>query len=112
MTEIMVEAYQDGKKDVLTEFLDGLTDKNDVKKIRKLVHILQTQGRELGLPISRGLGEGLHELRDQSRGFRIYYAFFGKSLAILLVIGDKSSQESDIERARNRRKKLLEQRGE
>ncbi len=111
MAEIQVESYQDGKQDVLTEFLENLKDKNKIKKIRKLVRILQIQGKDLTLPISRFLGDGIHELRDQSCGYRIYYTFFGNVLvAILLVIGDKSSQQSDIERARNRRKNLIAQR--
>ena len=112
MAEVVVEAYQEeGKPDVLSEFLDELCDKNDVKKIRKLIRMLQSQGKDLGFPVSRFLGEGLHELRDRSCGFRIYYTFIGNVLAILLVIGDKSSQQDDIERAKNRRKRLISSRG-
>jgi putative addiction module killer protein len=88
----------------------GLKIRTILKKFENLVRILKTQGKDLTLPISRFLGEGLHEMRDMSRGFRIYYTFFRNSLAILPVIGNKSSQDIDIERARNRRKKLIEQR--
>ena len=106
--EVEVVVYQEeGTLDALTVFLRGLKDKNDVVKIRKLVRFLQTQGRELGAPISKPLGEGLHELRDRSCGFRLYYTFFNDQIAVLLIGGDKSTQEADIERARNRRVRLL-----
>ena len=58
--EVEVVVYQEeGTLDALTVFLRGLKDKNDVVKIRKLVRFLQTQGRELGAPISKPLGEGV-----------------------------------------------------
>ncbi|MCA2960471.1 MAG: type II toxin-antitoxin system RelE/ParE family toxin [Silvanigrellales bacterium] len=106
--ETEVVAYQEeGELDALTAFLRELRDKNDIVKIRKLVRFLQTQGRDLGFPLSKALGEGLHELRDRSCGFRVYYMFFNDQIAVLLIGGDKSTQETDIERARNRRTRLL-----
>ena len=107
-TEVVV--YQEeGEVDALTAFLRTLRDKNDVVKVRKLIRFLQTQGRDLGVPLSKPLGGGLHELRDRSCGFRLYYTFFNDQIAVLLICGDKSSQESDIERARNRRHRLLKE---
>ncbi|MBX9703457.1 MAG: type II toxin-antitoxin system RelE/ParE family toxin [Silvanigrellaceae bacterium] len=109
MDKIIVQAYQEGNKpDVLTQFLDKLNDKNDVKKVRKLIRILEIQGRELAYPLSKFLGSGIYELRDRSCGIRVYYTFIGNALAILLVLGDKTSQKTDIERAQSRRLKLLD----
>lgn len=50
---------------------------------------------------SKPLGSGLHELRIfAGPGYRIYYTMRGETLVLLLVGGDKSSQDRDIERAR------------
>ena len=108
MGQITVQVYQeDGEPDVLTEFLEGLSDKNDVKKVRKLIRMLQTQGRELGLPVSKFLGAGLYELRDRSSGIRVYYTFIDNTFVILLALGDKKTQDRDMKQAWFRREKLL-----
>lgn len=106
--ETEVFAYEEeGEEDVLTQFLSEVRDKNHIKKVRKLIRFLQTQGRELGMPISKALGDGIHELRDRSMGFRIYYTFFNDSIAVLLIAGDKASQDEDIERATSRSQRFL-----
>jgi len=48
----------------------------------------------------RNLTAGISELRiDAGPGYRVYYTQRGNELIILLVGGDKSSQQRDIERA-------------
>ena len=49
----------------------------------------------------RSLGAGLFELREHfGPGYRVYYTFRADRLVLLLAGGDKSSQASDIARAR------------
>ncbi|KOQ64993.1 addiction module protein [Stenotrophomonas maltophilia] len=49
----------------------------------------------------RYLGDGISELGiDAGPGYRLYYTQRGRQLLILLVGGDKSSQQRDIEKAR------------
>jgi putative addiction module killer protein len=49
----------------------------------------------------RSVGEGIHELKiDYGPGYRVYYASAGKTIVLLLLGGDKSSQSKDIVRAK------------
>lgn len=47
------------------------------------------------------VGEGVSELRmDYGPGYRLYFAWRGSELILLLIGGDKSSQQQDIVKAR------------
>ena len=49
----------------------------------------------------KSLGGGLSELRIHvGPGYRLYFAMRGGKLAVLLCGGDKSTQQSDINRAK------------
>lgn len=53
----------------------------------------------------KAIGDGISELRYTfGPGFRVYYALKDETIVLLLIGGDKSSQENDIEKA----KKVLE----
>ena len=55
----------------------------------------------------RAVGKGISELRiDYGPGYRVYFVQRGKYLAILLAGGDKSTQDQDIEKARNLAREL------
>jgi len=48
------------------------------------------------------VGEGVRELRlTEGKGHRVYYAWVGNQIVILLCGGDKSSQSKDIEKAKS-----------
>ena len=58
----------------------------------------------------RGVGEGVMERRvDFGPGYRIYFAWDGPMLIILLGGGDKSNQRNDIDRAKERWRNYLNQ---
>ncbi len=47
------------------------------------------------------IGDGINELRYTfGPGFRVYYALKDETVVLLLIGGDKSSQEKDIEKAK------------
>ena len=47
------------------------------------------------------VGDGIYEMRiDYGPGYRLYYARRGNEVILLLIGGDKSSQQKDIEKAK------------
>lgn len=49
----------------------------------------------------KSIGEGCSEMRiDYGPGYRVYYKDTGKEIIILLCGGDKSTQQSDIAKAK------------
>ncbi len=85
-----------GKKP-FKEWLEGLRDVSGRAKIR-----VQLDRARLGnLGDNRSVGEGVRELRiDYGPGYRVYFAIEGNWLILLLLGGDKSSQERDIAKAK------------
>jgi putative addiction module killer protein len=50
---------------------------------------------------NRSVGEGVYELKvDYGPGYRVYYALNGKTVVLLLLGGDKSTQKKDISQAK------------
>lgn len=70
--------------------------------------LVRVKRLELGNPGDvEPVGDGVSEMRiDYGPGYRVYYTERGKELVVLLVGGDKSSQDRDIARARQLAKGL------
>jgi putative addiction module killer protein len=50
---------------------------------------------------SQSVGGGVFEMRiDFGPGYRVYFAREGRTVYLLLIGGDKSTQQSDIDKAR------------
>lgn len=48
----------------------------------------------------KSVGESIYEMRiDMGPGYRLYYTMRGDEMIILLVGGDKSTQQRDIDKA-------------
>jgi putative addiction module killer protein len=79
------------------EWLDSLRDRKARLKI-------QTQLRRINLGNwgdYRSLGEGVYEFKiNYGPGYRIYFGQVGLTLILLLCGGDKSTQQQDIEKAK------------
>ena len=77
--------------------VDWLTQIKD----RKIRITIQTRIDRLALGLTgnvKPLGKGLYELKiDLGPGYRVYFGYDGPHLIILLMGGDKSTQQKDIE---------------
>ncbi len=79
------------------EWLDGLQDIAARQKVR--IRLDRVRLGNLGK--NRSLGEGVYELKiHYGPGYRVYYGMEKKTVVLLLLGGDKSSQKKDIAQAR------------
>ncbi len=84
------------KTDEYRGWIDALKDRTG--RARILVRVDRLIGGNPGQ--HRDLTEGVSELKiDAGPGYRVYYAQRGNRLLLLLVGGDKSSQQKDIAKA-------------
>lgn len=85
------------KTETYSQWIDALRDEKGRAKILARVERLAAGNPGDVAPV----GEGVSELRiDFGPGYRVYYKKRGKEIIILLAGGDKSSQEKDIEKAK------------
>jgi len=78
------------------EWLDGL----DIGA-RAKIRVRLDRGKLGNLGKNRSVGEGVYELKiDYGPGYRGYYALNGKTVVLLLIGGDKSTQKKDISLAK------------
>jgi putative addiction module killer protein len=77
-----------------------LRDLRDLRARARVVSRLDAMA--LGNPGDvASVGGGVHEMRMHvGPGYRIYFAFRGRDIVLLLAGGDKSTQRSDILRAK------------
>jgi len=75
------------------EWLDGLKDITARQKVR--IRLDRVRLGNLGR--NRSVGEGVYELKiDYGPGYRVYYGTEKKTIVLLLLGGDKSTQQMDI----------------
>ena len=78
------------------DWLDGLKDIVARQKVR--IRLDRVRLGNLGK--NRSVGEGVYELKiDYGPGYRVYYGLDKKTVVLLLLGGDKSSQKKDITQA-------------
>ncbi|NWK96527.1 addiction module antitoxin RelB [Sphingobium lactosutens] len=80
-----------------SEWFDGLRDVKAKSKIAGRIARV-----EIGLMGDvKSVGDGVSEMRiDYGPGYRLYFTRRGKQLIILLIGGDKGSQQRDIAKAK------------
>jgi putative addiction module killer protein len=90
----MIEVRQ---TEIFARWLSGLRDRRARIRIQARIDRL-----EIGNPGDvKSVGGGVSEMRiDYGPGYRVYFAYRGATLVILLAGGDKSTQDRDIATAR------------
>ena len=84
--------------EIFSEWLENLSDHLAV------IHIVKRIERaKLGnFGDHKSVGDGIFEMRiTQGKGYRLYYARKGDITYLLICGGDKSTQQSDIEKAKS-----------
>ncbi|MEG4321922.1 MULTISPECIES: type II toxin-antitoxin system RelE/ParE family toxin [unclassified Microcoleus] len=78
------------------EWLDSLRDRNVRVRIKSRLDRVE----EGNLGDVKSVGEGVFELRiNYGPGYRLYFGQVGLTIVVILVAGDKSTQEQDIRQA-------------
>jgi putative addiction module killer protein len=84
-------------------WLQRLTDRS--AKSRILARLTRAEQGNLG--DCKPVGEGVSEMRiDVGTGYRVYFVKQAKAVYFLILGGDKSSQNGDIELAKNMAREL------
>ena len=95
--------YQVKRTEQFDDWMNDLRDTNAKSRINnRLKHV------ELGnLGDSKSVGDGVFEMRiDYGPGYRLYYMNVNDEVIFLLIGGDKSTQQRDIEKAKEIKKEL------
>jgi len=79
-----------------SEWLDSLRDRNVRVRIKSRLDRVE-QGN---LGDFKSVGQGVFELRiNYGPGYRVYFGQVGLTIVVILIAGDKSTQEQDIRQA-------------
>lgn len=90
-----------------SEFDKWFKKLNDLRAKAKILIQLQKLEKDDHFGDCKFVGNGIRELKiDFAKGYRIYFVETGGRIIILLIGGDKSTQEKDIFRANEILKKL------
>ncbi|MBK0382168.1 type II toxin-antitoxin system RelE/ParE family toxin [Pedobacter sp. SD-b] len=85
----------------LTEFDKWFKKLNDLRAKAKILLRLQKLENEEHFGDCKPVGNGISELRiNYAKGYRIYFKEIDGKIIILLIGGDKSTQQKDIEKAK------------
>lgn len=89
--------YVDSRgKELFSDWLIALKDKKAAYRIQSRIDQLRCGNFGDYKPV----GNAVWELRiDVGAGYRVYYSIVGKEVVLLLVGGNKKSQQKDIEKA-------------
>lgn len=89
------------------EFDRWIKKLNDLRAKAKILFRLQKLENDEHFGDCEPVGDGIRELKiNYSKGYRVYFKEIDGKIIILLVGGDKSTQQKDIEKAKSIWEKL------
>ena len=89
------------------EFDKWIKKLNDLRAKAKILFRLQKLEKDEHFGNCEPVGDGIRELKiNYSKGYRVYFKEIEGKIIILLVGGDKSTQQKDIDKAKEIWKKL------
>ena len=89
------------------EFDKWLRKLKDLRAKAKILFRIQKIENDGHFGDCKPVGEGIRELRiNYAKGYRVYFNEIDGKIIILLIGGDKSTQQKDIEKAKEILKKL------
>ncbi|MCF8461486.1 MAG: type II toxin-antitoxin system RelE/ParE family toxin [Flavobacteriales bacterium] len=90
-----------------TEFDKWLKKLNDLKAKAKILFRIQKLENDEHFGDCKPVGDGIQELRvNFAKGYRVYLKEKDGKIIVLLIGGDKSTQQQDIKKAKEIWKKL------
>ena len=93
--------------DKTDEFDKWLRKLKDLRAKAKILFRIQKIENDEHFGDCEPVGNGIRELKiDYAKGYRIYFKELNGKIIILLVGGDKSTQQQDIEKAKEILKKI------
>jgi putative addiction module killer protein len=85
-----------------TEFDKWFRKLNDLKAKAIILFRLQKLENDEHFGNCEPVGEGIRELKiNYAKGYRVYFKKIDGKIILLLIGGDKSTQQKDIEKAKN-----------
>jgi putative addiction module killer protein len=83
------------------EFDKWLRKLKDLRAKAKILFRIQKIENNDHFGNCESVGDGIRELKiDYAKGYRVYFKEIGGKIIILLIGGDKSTQQKDIEKAK------------
>lgn len=90
-----------------TEFDKWFRKLNDLRAKAKILFRLQKLEKDEHFGDCEAVGDGIRELKiNYAKGYRVYFKETGEKIILLLIGGDKSTQQRDIEKAKEIWEKL------
>ncbi len=83
------------------EFGRWLRKLKDIRAKSKIIFRIQKLENDEHFGDTKSVGDGIRELRiNYAKGYRVYFKLNDDRIIILLIGGDKSTQQKDIEKAK------------
>ena len=90
-----------------TEFDKWIKKLNDLRAKAKILVRIQKLENDEHFGNCEPVGDGIKELKiNYAKGYRVYFKEIDGKIIILLIGGDKSTQQKDIEKAKDTWKEL------